>query len=172
MRVGFSEIVLDREPRACPRCRRRKSGVTELQLLGRLHPAHERFDRRPILRQQCIDVRTREHLFRMSCSETIEVLMQVHDQAMQTVAIAVGGKPRQSGDPPSQHLAVDRDLGVMFLDQIRLRPAGASLGDLVYTLGLGPQEKVTLTQTTSSNKTTSLDDHDRRHARDEHRIRQ
>ena len=97
MRVGFSEIVLDREPRACPRCRRRKSRMTELQLTGRLHPAHKRFDCGPILQQQCIDVRAREHLFRMGCSETIEVLMQVHDQTMQTVAIAVA-KPRQSGD--------------------------------------------------------------------------
>jgi hypothetical protein len=51
-----------------------------------------------------------------------------------------------------------QDVGYLFLDQIRLRPSRAVLGDLIYTLGLGPREKVTLTQKTWSKRQVSLED--------------
>lgn len=47
--------------------------------------------------------------------------------------------------------------GILYLNQLRIRPAGSILGELVYTLGLGPLEKVTLTQTTYTRKTTSIE---------------
>lgn len=53
---------------------------------------------------------------------------------------------------------LSQDLGYLFLDQIRFRPAGAVLGDLVYTLGLAPREKVTLTQKAWSKRQMSLED--------------
>ena len=97
MRVGFSDIVLDREPCARSRRRRRQPRMTEFQLTGRLDPPHERLDCWPVLRQQAVDMRASEHLFRVGGGKLIQGLVQIHDEAMQAVAVFVG-KPRKSCD--------------------------------------------------------------------------
>lgn len=53
---------------------------------------------------------------------------------------------------------VCQDLGYLFLDQVRMRPTGSTIGDLAYTLGLGPREKVTLTQKSWSKRQVSFED--------------
>ena len=71
--------------------------MIEFQSTGRLDAAHEGFDRGPVLWQQAIDMRASQYLFRMRRGQAIQGLVQVHDQTMQAVALAVG-KPSQSGD--------------------------------------------------------------------------
>ena len=72
--------------------------MAELELLRSLDAAHECLDGRPILRQQRVDVRTREHFFRMCGGEAIERFVQIHDQPMQAVAIVAIRKPGQLDD--------------------------------------------------------------------------
>ena len=86
VRIGFADVVFDREPGACASRRRRQAGMTELQLAGRLDPAHEGLDRGPILRQQPIDVRVGDDFLGMGGGKTVERLVQIHDQTMQAVA--------------------------------------------------------------------------------------
>ena len=97
MRIGFSDSVLDGQPVAGTRCGRRQAGMTEFQFLGCLDPAHECFDRGPILRQQSINVRSRDHFFRMTGGKPIKALVQVHDELMQAVAASAGNRG-QLGD--------------------------------------------------------------------------
>ena len=97
MGIGFSDVVLNRQPPAGPRCRRPQSGMAELELLRRLHPAHERFDRRPVFRQQRGDMRAREYLLRVRGRQPVQRFVQIHDQAVQAVAAALG-QAGQAGD--------------------------------------------------------------------------
>ncbi|MGW5670635.1 hypothetical protein [Micromonospora sp. NPDC003776] len=51
-----------------------------------------------------------------------------------------------------------QDLGYLLLDQIRLRPAGAVVGDLQFTMGLAPKERVVLTQKAWTKRNVSLEE--------------
>jgi hypothetical protein len=58
---------------------------------------------------------------------------------------------------PAWAASLPPDFGILYLDQLRIRPAGTVIGEHVYTLALGPLEKVTLTQTTYTKKIVSVD---------------
>ena len=90
VRVGFSDVVLDCQPTGGARCRRSQSRMFELEFLCRRYPAHERFDRGAVVRQQRVGLRARDCFFRMRSREPIERLMQLHDQTMQAVAAGLG----------------------------------------------------------------------------------
>ena len=69
----------------------------------------------------------------------------------------LGGNNGSNVEVPAWAASMPPDVGVLLLEQIRIRPAGTVIGEHVYTLGLGPLEKVTLTVTTSTKKTVSLE---------------
>ena len=74
---------------------------------------------------------------------------------LQAAQIAKPGGPTVA--VPGWAARLPADFGILYLDQLRVRPAGTVIGEQVYTLGLGPLEKVTLTQTTYTKKTVSVD---------------
>jgi hypothetical protein len=54
--------------------------------------------------------------------------------------------------------ALHQDVGYLLLDRTRLRPCGTVAGDLVYSLGLAPRERVVLTQKAWTKRSISLEE--------------
>ena len=84
MRIGFADVVLDREALAVARRRGGETRMAEFQLDGGIDAAHEGLDRGRSS-DQPMDMSARDHLFGVQGREPVERFVQIHHQPMQAV---------------------------------------------------------------------------------------
>jgi hypothetical protein len=89
VRVVGADVVLQQKPLAVAGGRGVESRVVELEWRGAVQAAHESFDVRSIGRLQLPDVGAADLFARQTASQTIELLVQVHDQQVKAVPVEV-----------------------------------------------------------------------------------
>ena len=90
MRIGRTDIVLDRKSRSRSRRGRVEPGMIELQCPGAIEASHEGRDGRPVAGLQSIGVGSGHHLLRAAGGKPVECFVEVHDQAMEARSLAFG----------------------------------------------------------------------------------
>ena len=91
MSVRCAYVVLDDEPRSGMSRSRPKSGAFELERGGTIEPHHERPNQIGVAFAEVVGGSALNMVLRDPDLQRVELLMQIHDEAMQTVApIAVG----------------------------------------------------------------------------------